>query len=260
MFGKIKIIITNLIVKKFYTFEGVFNKIGLKFFFKEFSISKINHNLWLNNNKTSIDSFMKDQSESLYIESKQFARNLKLRSKEIFNDIDFDLGGGGVYPLIYFLIKFLKPKTVLETGVASGFSSYTILTALEENKLGNLYSSDLPYFRISDPEKYIGILVPESLKKNWELYLGHDFSNLSKILKKVDSIDFFHYDSDKLYKARTKSFDLIKKRLNKNSIVMFDDIQDNTHFYDFIVNNKITNYRIFEFEGKFCGLIIDFKV
>ena len=35
---------------------------------------------------------------------------------------------------------------------------------------------------------------------------------------------------------------------------MFDDIQDNTHFYDLVLKNKIINYKIFEFEGKFCGL------
>ena len=37
---------------------------------------------------------------------------------------------------------------------------------------------------------------------------------------------------------------------------MFDDIQDNTHFYDLVINNKIKNYRIFEFEGKYPEKIV----
>jgi len=47
-------------------------------------------------------------------------------------------------PIIYTLIRCLKPRIVIETGVANGASSTFILSALEKNNLGKLYSIDLP--------------------------------------------------------------------------------------------------------------------
>jgi hypothetical protein len=47
-------------------------------------------------------------------------------------------------PLLYVLIRALKPKIVLETGVASGVSTLFMLQALNHNTHGTLYSIDLP--------------------------------------------------------------------------------------------------------------------
>ena len=44
---------------------------------------------------------------------------------------------------VYFLVQNLKPEVVIETGVSDGMSSFFILTALNENKKGSLYSIDL---------------------------------------------------------------------------------------------------------------------
>ena len=102
--------------------------------------------------------------------------NYHYRNKKL-KKIKYDLGGGGFYPLLFFIVKYIKPNIVVETGVAAGFSSYAILKAIEENKKGRLYSSDFPYFRIPNPEKYIGIIVPEKLKKSWDLLIDGDNIN-----------------------------------------------------------------------------------
>ena len=44
-----------------------------------------------------------------------------------------------------------------------------LLQAIEKNNVGKLFSSDFPYFRLENPEQYIGIVVPNDLKKNWRL-------------------------------------------------------------------------------------------
>ena len=74
-----------------------------------------------------------------------------------------DLGGGGAYNIIYFLTRLIKPKIIFETGVGAGYSTYAFLTAIKENNLGTLYSSDFPYFRLNKPERYIGFLVTDDL-------------------------------------------------------------------------------------------------
>ena len=83
------------------------------------------------------------------------------------------------------MVLIAEPKTILETGVAAGFSSQSFLSALAKNGSGKLYSSDYPYFRIPNPEKYIGIVVDKELQNNWELYIEGDKANLDKIIRKL---------------------------------------------------------------------------
>ena len=157
--------------------------------------------------------------------------------------------------MLYFLTRYLNPKNVLETGVAAGFSSYAILSALQKNGKGTLYSSDFPYFRIKDPEKYIGIVVEKSLRKNWNLFIEGDENNLPKIFKTVKKIDIFSYDSDKTYSGRSKTLKKVSNFLTENSVIIMDDIQDNSFFHDYIKENNISNWKVFEFHNKYLGII-----
>ena len=61
---------------------------------------------------------------------------------------EYGIGGGTKFNnlVLYFLVKKLKPKIVIETGVAAGVSSYFILKAMHENKKGKLISIDLPNY------------------------------------------------------------------------------------------------------------------
>jgi predicted O-methyltransferase YrrM len=59
-----------------------------------------------------------------------------------------DLGDGmgeGACTLLYAICRILLPRIVVETGVASGFSSASMLQALEDNEVGELYSIDFHY-------------------------------------------------------------------------------------------------------------------
>ena len=84
---------------------------------------------------------------------------LKNDANKILSEIQVDLGGGGNYYLLYFLVRKVNPKIVVETGVAAGWSSLSILRAFQKSGFGKLYSSDFPYFRLNKPEKYIGIVT-----------------------------------------------------------------------------------------------------
>lgn len=165
------------------------------------------------------------------------------------------LGGGGDYGLVYFLTRRLRPRTVVETGVAAGFSSQAFLRALALNgDGGQLWSSDFPYFRLANPEQYVGLLVDGELRSAWHLYLRGDRANLRRILAEVDHIDLFHYDSDKSYRGRAFALARVQPRLDARSHVVFDDIDDNTHFRD-LVERTGAPYRVFGFGNKYLGLI-----
>lgn len=213
---------------------------------------------WLMAHKQDFADYAKSLDKALWEESLEYAESLKKHGDEVLNRLDVTLGGGGFYPLIYFVTRYKKPSTVLETGVAAGYSSHAFLSALEQNEseeqTGKLYSSDFPYFRIENPEKYIGILVPEALKSRWSLFIDGDAKNLPKIMTEVESIDLFHYDSDKRYAGREQAMKYVKPKLSKDAIVIMDDIDDNRYFMDMCgVDNQ--PFRIFEFEGKYIGML-----
>ena len=42
----------------------------------------------------------------------------------------------------------------------------------------------------------------EKMKHRWELHIGDDLDNLPKIVNRLKTIDFAHYDSNKSYKGR----------------------------------------------------------
>lgn len=219
------------------------------------TISIEENRAWLHSHGLPFEAIVSSLDPQLWEETKEFERRLKAHAKTILGAINYDLGGGGCYPLLYFLTRYLKPACVVETGVAAGFSSCAFLEAIDKNGKGKLYSSDFPYFRLPNPEKYIGILVEERLRNNWELLIRGDEENLPIIVGSVESIDIFHYDSDKSHSGRKLALDLVTPNLSKNAILIFDDIQDNAFFYDHIARNNITAWRVINFENKYLGII-----
>ena len=144
------------------------------------------------------------------------------------------LGGGSSGELIYNLIEHLKASTVVETGVASGYSSLAALMSLK-NRNGHLYSSDRPYV-LKNNDRFVGMMVPEELKKFWTLYRMPDRDGLPRILKRAKKIDLVHYDSDKSREGRLWAYPLLWEKLSPGGIFITDDIVDNFGFRDFCLS------------------------
>jgi predicted O-methyltransferase YrrM len=201
-----------------------------------------------------LPQFLENLDKDIWVETVDFQKQLERESKVKLEALDFHLGGGGDYRLLYFLVRYMRPGCVVETGVAAGFSTQAILSGMAQNGNGRLFSSDFPYFRIEQPETYIGYLVDEELKDNWKLFIEGDGKNLLAIRDLVDSVDLFHYDSDKSSAGRSFAIDVLQEKMSANSILIMDDIQDNFFFRDFVTESKC-RYHIFSFEDKYLGLI-----
>lgn len=208
---------------------------------------------WCNNHQESWENFLQKLDAPLWQETQNVCTSIKEKGEKKIAALGLDLGGGGHYPLLYFFTRYLKPKIIVETGVAAGWSSQALLRALQENGAGKLYSSDFPYFRYKNPEQYVGYVMDETLKANWHLYIDGDRNNLPKIAQSCGPVDLFHYDSDKSYTGRDFAITTIEPSLGKNALIIFDDIQDNLHFRDYVAR-KNWFFRVFGFEGKFIGL------
>ena len=207
---------------------------------------------WANENSISLDDYCNKINSDIWKESIDACNKIKLKSNKTLSNLNSRLSRAGAYPLIYFHCRILNPDVVVETGVGVGWSSFAILESLKVNGNGQLFSSDFPYFRIKNPEQYIGAIVPESIRNNWFLDIRGDEIAIPRICAKVKNIDLFHYDSDKSYAGRLFAIRQIQKKLSSNSIVIFDDIEDNL-FFKHLVEYLNCEYQIFEFAGKFVG-------
>ncbi|MGS2648904.1 class I SAM-dependent methyltransferase [Streptosporangium sp. LJ11] len=192
---------------------------------------------------------------ALWQEGADFARTLAESARprvEALASAGVDLGGPGGVELLHFLTRILRPDTVLETGVAAGWSTSAILAAIRMNGTGHLFSSDFPFFRLPEPERYIGYVIPEELKGPWTLHTKGDRHNLEKILLPGREVDLVHYDSDKTRQGR--EFFLLRSQphLSGNHILVMDDIQDNMVFQEYAETQAA--YRVFAYQGKFIGV------
>lgn len=211
---------------------------------------------WLQDNATDLSHFLDKFPSDIKEETSHFLSHIKKHSSDILDNIPYDLGGGGGVPLLYALVRHLKPDIVVETGVAAGFSSSTILTAMKQNDKGHLFSSDFPYFRLPNPEQYVGVVVEDGLKDRWSLHLKGDEYNLPEIMKSLTGkIALFHYDSDKSYDGRAFAMDAVRPHLTPDAVLVIDDIQDNSYFHDYVAASPSVPWTVFLYEGKYIGLI-----
>jgi hypothetical protein len=86
------------------------------------------------------------------------------------------------------------------------------------------------------------MVVDDSARQRWTLSLGPDRENLPQIVNNVDSIDMFHYDSDKSYSGREFALSEVRPKLHADSTVIMDDIEDNQFFKNFVTENKVEHY------------------
>lgn len=120
---------------------------------------------------------------------------------------------------------------------------------------GRLVSVDRPYPGAGN-EPFVGIVVPEDLRRNWTIVREPDRNGLRKALAKFpDGIDIAHYDSDKSYRGRLYSYPLLWNALKPGGVFISDDIQDNMAFAAF-VDTRSLSYAVTESGGKFVGIAI----
>ncbi|WP_435166681.1 class I SAM-dependent methyltransferase [Candidatus Pelagibacter bacterium nBUS_28] len=241
------------IIKKNYFFT-IFKKIIKRF---EKNTSAEAKQWAILNTSQTVEEFCSSIDSLLYDKIKV---DIKLIEEEALNKLSklkVSLGGGGNYILLYFLILKFKPLNIVETGVAAGWSSLFILRALKKNGKGYLFSSDFPYFRLKNPEQYIGYLAQNEINKHsWFLDIRGDDLALQEIVNRLKNseIDIFHYDSDKSYSGRSKSLNILSSKINSKTIIIFDDIQNNLHFRDYVYEHK-KNFHVLEFQGKYVGIV-----
>lgn len=129
--------------------------------------------------------------------------------------------------ILYVVVRATRPRTVLETGVANGASSYFILSALSANGSGLLYSVDIQPAqekRFLPPGKNVGWLVPSALSGLWQMRVGTSREILPGLLKEMERLDLFFHDSDHAYDTMRFEYESVWPYLQKGGWLFSDDV------------------------------------
>lgn len=207
---------------------------------------------WCRRRAESFETWAPRLDAALWQESVAFGKALDVDVRHRIALPGF-VGGGSATAFLYFLTRRLAPLRVIETGVAAGWSSAAFLSAMQRNGKGSLFSSDLPYLGRPHARNVIGAVVSPELRPRWSLYIDGDRSNLPRILEKAQHFEIAHYDSDKSYDGRDFFCGCFLPNQARNTLWLFDDIEDNMHFRDFVDMNGFSSH-VFFYDGKYLGL------
>lgn len=131
--------------------------------------------------------------------------------------------------ILYAVIRNLRPSNVVEVGVSDGFSSFAILSALNKNSAGRLWSIDLPY--VGKPRlinKDPGWVVPEGLRGRWSITLGDSKRVLPALIEQRNIvIDIFLHDGEHSYSSMKRDMLFACKHSHPGGIVLVDDATSN---------------------------------
>jgi hypothetical protein len=141
-------------------------------------------------------------------------------------------GDTGLVRAIWCLTRHLKPRQVIETGVAHGLTSRFILEALERNGAGHLWSIDRqPLERALHSQ--IGVAVGDRFPHRWSYVTGSSRRRLPGLLSQLGEIDLFIHDSSHTEANVRFELDHAWRALQSGGAIVVDDIDLNRGFRSF---------------------------
>ena len=160
---------------------------------------------------------------------------------------------------LYWLVRKLNPKIIVQTGVCNGLSSAFMMLGLAKNgSQGRLHAIDLPpVFNPNEPGwtvkgKVYGVVIPEGKTSGWivpdayrnrfEVWNGDAKALLPKMIDQVEAVDLFYHDSDHTYDHMMFEFREAKRKLRPGGLVVGDDVSWNASVWDFADQYGVPSY------------------
>ena len=128
---------------------------------------------------------------------------------------------------LYLITRWRQPKVILETGVARGASSYALLSAVNKNGVGAVFSLDV--------DEAAGELVPAELREVWQKRVvdpKNPKPSFLSIIQDMPSIDFFFHDSNHRQPWMKFEFANVIPKLAPGAIMGGDDVDMNSAFIE----------------------------
>ncbi|MBA3759265.1 MAG: class I SAM-dependent methyltransferase [Gemmatimonadales bacterium] len=124
---------------------------------------------------------------------------------------------------LYMLVRAIRPRVVVDTGVLYGASSAHILEALAQNGEGQLHSIDIGRDPREPPHDYF---VLPALQRRWELIIGDSRRELPPLLHRCGTVDLFHHDSLHTLEHMTWEYETAFPYLSSHGVLSSDDVHN----------------------------------
>jgi predicted O-methyltransferase YrrM len=139
---------------------------------------------------------------------------------------------------LYVVIRLCKPIVAVETGSAAGASAIYILTAMEKNRRGILYSIDSAVDRT-----HLGCLVPEGLRGRLSLRYGNSLTLIPEIAGEAGAVEFFLHDSLHTYAHMTAEYELFFRHMaTSGGVICSHDILMSNAWDHFIKRHRLKRW------------------
>ena len=138
---------------------------------------------------------------------------------------------------LYAAIRASQPGVVVETGTAAGASATYILSAMEKNGRGALYSIDDAY-----DHTHIGYLVPEHLRSRLNFHYGNSMMLIPEVYHEVHQIDCFIHDSLHTYEHMTAEYELFYRLIEPGGVICSHDILMSNAWRHFMKRHRLHNW------------------
>jgi predicted O-methyltransferase YrrM len=119
------------------------------------------------------------------------------------------------------VVALVRPSVVVETGVAQGVTTASILRALPDG--ARLHSIDLPVLDV-DADDFVGALVPDELRDRWTLHRGPSRTLLPDVLREHGPIDLFVHDADHSHAGQLEELRTVWPHVRGGGVVLMDDV------------------------------------
>jgi len=140
-------------------------------------------------------------------------------------------GSAAFLDVLYGCCRARQPDAVIEIGVAHGFSSAAILSALDEVQHGTLYSIDLPHLH-PRATAYIGVAVDERLRSRWHLLLGPSATLVAKLPAQLGTLfDIAVHDGTHTLRGQLADYTLLWQGIKPGGLLISDDAGPAAEFF-----------------------------
>lgn len=153
--------------------------------------------------------------------------------------------------VVWCAIRHMRPKRVLETGVARGVTSALILGAMSKpgSVGGHLWSIDLPPV-MPGWHAQSKALVDDSLCSSWTYIRGSSRRVMRDTCAEMQTIDVFIHDSLHTRMTMNYEFNLAWTTMHSGSLLISDDVEGNAAFMDFVRSHGVVKWFIAPHEQK----------
>lgn len=205
--------------------------------------------------RATLTGFERELRASGLLEHLENRRAEFREARDAAGQTGFTIGALGVREAtyLYVLLRRLRPRVAVETGVANGFSTAFALQALAANGEGELYSIDLPRVlgrdepgkfyegegRAGVPEgREAGWLVPERLRDRWTFVEGRSQEELPGLLARLGTVDSFMHDSEHSFECMWFEYEQAWPALRTGGVLISDDVNANPAFPRFAAQHE----------------------